>query len=146
MACCLLVHAQRFFNLTAQEVKIDSLLPQFTYAYPVGPHYADSAYTVSIEYPEFVPMSEADIRQYTRLTDKPLKAMPDVTQQMTVARKQGTLYVSFVPLVYRNGQYQKLVSFMLSIKGRKVATPRRATTSCYAENSVLRTGTWVKLS
>ena len=91
LACCLLVHAQRFFNLTAQEVKIDSLLPQFTYAYPVGPHYADSAYTVSIEYPEFIPMSEADIRQYTRLTDKPLKAMPDVTQQMTVARKQGTL-------------------------------------------------------
>lgn len=142
----MLIHAQRFFNLTAQEVRIDSLLPQFTYAYPVGPYYADSAYTVSIEYPEFIPMSEADVRQYARLTEKPLKAMPDVTQQMTVSRKQGTLYVSFVPLVYRNGQYQKLVSFMLSIKGRKVATPRRATTDCYAENSVLRIGTWVKLS
>lgn len=140
----MLVHAQRFFNLTAQEVKIDSLLPQFTYAYPVGPHYADSVYTVSIEYPEFVPMSEADVRRYTQLTSKSLKAMPDVTQQMAVARKQGTLYVSFVPLVYRDGQYQKLVSFMLSIKGRKATTSRRAPTNCYAESSVLKTGTWVK--
>ena len=118
-ACCLMVSAQRFFNLTAQEVRIDSLLPVFTYAYPIGPRYADSIYTVSIEYPEFIPMSDADVKRYHEISGETLKAMPDVQQHIAVSRKQGALYVSFVPLVCRNGQYLKLVSFMLDIKGRE---------------------------
>ena len=148
LACCLMANAQRFFNLTAQEVEIDSLLPVFTYAYPVGAQYADSVYSVSIAYPEFIPMSDDDIRRYQQISNEPLKAMPDVKQWMSVARKKGTLYVSFMPLVYRNGQYQKLVSFMLDIKGKSLAArrSRRAdATERYADNSVLREGTWVKI-
>jgi len=140
--------AQRFFNLTAQEVEIDSLLPVFTYAYSVGAQYADSVYSVSIAYPEFIPMSDDDIRRYQQISNEPLKAMPDVKQWMSVSRKKGTLYVSFMPLVYRNGQYQKLVSFMLDIKGKSLAArrSRRAdATERYADNSVLREGTWVKI-
>jgi len=146
--CCLTASAQRFFNLTAQEVKIDSLLPVFTYAHPVGPHYADSAYTVSIEYPEFVPMSEADVQRYHELSALPLKALPDVQQQMGISRKQGTLYLSFVPLVYRDGRYQKLVSFMLDIKCRRARNARRASEDAserYAQSSVLQSGTWIKI-
>ena len=149
LACCLMANAQRFFNLTAQEVEIDSLLPVFTYAYPVGTHYADSTYSVSIAYPEFSPMSEDDVKRYQKISGEPLKAIPDVEQRMTVARKKGTLYISFVPLVYRNGQYQKLVSFMLDIKGRSLVSRkgRRAeATERYAENSVLREGVWIKIS
>ena len=148
LACCLMANAQRFFNLTAQEVKIDSLLPVFTYAYPVGTHYADSVYSVSIAYPEFITMSEDDVKRYQKISGAPLKAMPAVEQRMTLSRKKGTLYVSFVPLVYRNGQYQKLVSFMLDIKGRSLANRRNRraeTTERYAENSVLREGVWVKI-
>ena len=141
LACCLMANAQRFFNLTAQEVKIDSLLPVFTYAYPVGNHYADSVYSVSIAYPEFITMSEDDVKRYQKISGAPLKAMPDVEQRMTVSRKKGTLYLSFVPLVYRNGEYQKLVSFMLDIKGRSLVNRRNRradATERYAENSVLR--------
>ena len=47
LACCLMANAQRFFNLTAQEVEIDSLLPVFTYAYPVGAQYADSRFPMN---------------------------------------------------------------------------------------------------
>lgn len=146
-ACSLTMSAQRFFNLTAQEVRIDSLLPQFTYAYPVGKHYADSTFAVSIEYPEFIPMSEADVRRYHSLSSEPLKAMPDIEQRMAVSRKEGQLYISFVPLVYRDGQYQKLVSFMLDIKGKATSNRRRATSTGerYADNSVLKEGTWVKI-
>ncbi len=145
--CCLTAGAQRFFNLTAQEVRIDSLLPVFTYAYPVGTHYADSTFTVSIEYPEYIPMSTADVERYKVLTDEPLKAMPDITTRMTVARKKGTLYVSFVPLVYRNGQYEKLVSFMLDIKGHGMKKTRRASAGeRYAAKSVLDSGRWVKIA
>ena len=51
---CLQGKAQGFINLTAQEVRLDSLLPAYTYQKQLGPHYADSTYTVSIEYPEFI--------------------------------------------------------------------------------------------
>ena len=147
-ACCLMVSAQRFFNLTAQEVRIDSLLPVFTYAYPIGPRYADSIYTVSIEYPEFIPMSDVDVKRYHEISGETLKAMPDVQQHIAVSRKQGALYVSFVPLVCRNGQYLKLVSFMLDIKSREKVRLRRASSAAerYADNSVLRSGTWIKIS
>ena len=143
-----MVSAQRFFNLTAQEVRIDSLLPVFTYAYPIGSHYADSTYTVSIEYPEFIPMSDADVKRYHEISRETLKAMPDVQQHIAVSRKQGSLYVSFVPLVCRNGQYLKLVSFMLDIKSREKVRLRRASSAAerYADNSVLRSGTWIKIS
>ena len=59
--------AQRFFNLTADEVRIDTLLPVFNYAYPLDSHYADSTYEVSIEYPEFVPMSAEEIERYAKI-------------------------------------------------------------------------------
>ncbi len=147
--CCLTASAQRFFNLTAPEVRIDSLLPVFTYAYPVGKNYTDSVFSVSIQYPEFIPMSDDDVKRYKELTDEPLKAIPDITKRMTVARKKGTLYVSFVPLVYRNGQYEKLVSFMLDIKGLAVKGVRRASETIgerYASKSVLESGRWVKIA
>ena len=60
----LTANAQRFFNLTADEVRIDTLLPAFHYAHPLGEHYADSTYSVKIVYPEFLPMSAADIKRY----------------------------------------------------------------------------------
>ena len=120
MCFCLAAEAQAIFDLTASQVKIDSLLPVFTWQKPLGAHYADSVYTVSIVYPEFINMSEADIRRYQEISGAPLPTMPTVTQHVSVARKQGLLDVSFVPLVYRNGKYQKLVSFMLDVKAEPV--------------------------
>ena len=145
----LTVQAQRFFNLTAEQVRIDSLLPVFTHHVALGPHYADSAYSVTIAYPEFIPMSDADVQRYLRISETPLPAMPEIMQTMSVDRKQGELIVSFVPLVYREGRYQKLVSFMLEVKGEKHHSIRRASTSdgsLYAAHSVLASGRWVKIS
>ena len=53
----------RFFNLTAGEVKIDSLLPNFTYAIPLEEGYEDSTYVVEITYPEFIDASASDVRK-----------------------------------------------------------------------------------
>ncbi len=141
--------AQHFFNLTADEVRIDSLLPVFTYKQSLGTHYADSAYHVSIAYPEYIPMSEADIERYHAITDAPLPLVPEISQVISVDRKQGELVASFVPLVYRNGQYQKLVSFMLEVKAMPIwGKGRRASSAStrYAAHSVLATGKWVKIS
>lgn len=137
---------QRFFNLTAEQVRIDSLLPVFTHHVSLGPDYADSVYTVSIVYPEFIPMSEADIERCEKIMSKSLPAMPEVSQVISVDRKQGELTVSFIPLVFRDGRYQKLVSFMLDVRGQKsVVRGRRAATQRYADHSVLATGKWAKI-
>lgn len=144
--------AQQFFNLTAQEVKIDSVLPVFHYAQELGYHYADSTYEVVIDYPEFIPMSETDVLKYLRLSAAPLGEMPTVSQSFCVDRKRGTLLASFVPVVYRHGQYQKLVSFQLKVNAVAKTAPgvRRApdapVTDRYADNSVLANGKWAKIS
>ena len=119
LCCWLKVGAQGFVDLTADEVRIDSLLPVYTWQKPLGRHYADSTYTVSIEYPEFEVMTKAEIHRYQAISGAPLSELPEVTQSIGVSRKQGVLDVSFVPLVFRDGKYQKLVSFTTSILSSK---------------------------
>ena len=148
--------AQETFNLTAAEVRIDSVLPCFHYARELGAHYADSVYEVSIDYPEFIDMSKADILRYQQITDEALPEWPVVSQEVGVSRRQGILHVSFVPLVFREGRYQKLVSFQLSVKASAAAAARRLEPDAeapdaetpalrYAAHSVLATGTWAKI-
>ncbi len=146
----LTANAQRFFNLTAEEVRIDTLLPAFHYAHPLGEHYADSTYSVKIVYPEFLPMSAGDIKRYQQLSGRPLGEMPEIYQSVSVSRKQGTLHIGFVPIVYRDGKFQKLVSFKLEVRGERLMVSgerraRRTEGERYAEKSVLATGTWAKI-
>lgn len=143
----------KFFNLTADEVKIDSLLPCFTYSVPLGGAWADSVYTVGIEYAEFIDMGDADVARYKKITERPLPEMPEVRSGVVVERKRGHLEVAFVPLVMRGGKWQKLVSFMLDVKSRPsvpVSGPRKASSPAapadrYAVHSVLAEGRWAKI-
>ena len=155
VVCCQVATAQsRFFNLTAEEVKIDSVLPFFSYALPVGLNYADSVYTVTIEYPEFMDMNDADIARYKNITSDELPELPEVKTMMTVDRKRGVLCMGFTPLVCREGKMRKLVSFMLNVKATKAPTPKRRGAMSraedeeqgrYAEHSLLATGKWAKI-
>ena len=139
---CLFAEAQEYVNLTAQQLRIDSLLPVYTYS-----HYADSVWHVSIEYPLFIDMSPADVKRYRQISGDPLPAWPEVSQTVEVARKQGVLEVSFVPLVYRNGKYQKLVFFKLNVTATPAAKTRgtRTAKDRYAAHSVLQSGTWATM-
>ncbi len=149
LCCCLTIGAQRFYNLTAPQVKVDSVLPVVSYAIPLYDNYADSTYSISIEYPEFIPMSDADIKHYQQITKEALPKLPKVNQQISISRKKASLEVSLVPLVYRNKKYQKLVSFMLKVKAKainkKSVCRRAADGNRYADHSVLQEGTWVKI-
>ncbi|MCH5312557.1 MAG: type IX secretion system sortase PorU [Prevotella sp.] len=146
--------AQEFFNLTADDVRIDSVLPVFTHSIPLKGNFSDSTYEVKIVYPEFIDMAEQDVRKYRRITDKVLPEMPLVNSYVAVERKRGMLDVSFVPLVMQGKKYKKLVSFKLDItakpkeKARKTSRAGENTvgnTERYADNSVLATGTWAKI-
>ena len=145
---CLFAEAQEYVNLTAQQLRIDSLLPVYTYQKQLGSHYADSVWHVSIEYPLFIDMSAEDIRRYQQISGQPLPALPEVRQGVGVVRKQGVLEVSLVPLVFRDGRYQKLVSFKLNVTATGIARTRAAGTDGerYADHSILQTGTWAKIS
>lgn len=144
---------QKFFNLTSEEVKIDSVLPHFLYSIPLSEHYQDSVYTVTIKYPEYVDMTMGDIANYNRISGAALPSEVAVEQYVSVSRRKGHLVASFCPLVYRNNKYQWLVSFMLDIKARplrkSVLRARKASeqtaSSIYADHSVLSSGRWAKI-
>ena len=96
--------AQRFFNLTNEQVRIDSTLPQFTYTVALPTNYADSVYTPTILYPEFVDMAQSDIEAYHRLSSAPLPPLPAIGQQVVMSQRRPSLQLTFSPLVYRNGR------------------------------------------
>lgn len=153
LCLCLTASAQRFFNLTYDETSIDSILPRFTYSIPLGENFRDSVYSSSILYPEFVDMTALDVQHYRELSSDSLSALPPVTQQIVMDRGRGMLNIHFCPLVYRDGKYQFLVSFMLRVDAKEAnRTARRvvrrapgAGGSRYAAHSVLASGRWVKI-
>ena len=79
---------QRFFNLTVEDVTIDSVIPHFAYAIPIGENYSDSIYQLEIRYPEFLDMNAADIARYNTLSGAPLPTLPKIEQQIVVSRKK----------------------------------------------------------
>lgn len=153
LSLCLTASAQRFFNLTYDETSVDSVLPNFTYSIPLTEGYRDSVYTSSILYPEFVDMTALDVQHYRELSSDSLPVLPHITQRIVLDRGNGMLNVQFCPLVYRNGKYQILVSFMLRVDAKAMSrSARRVARQVplssgvrYAEHSVLAKGRWVKI-
>ena len=144
------VSAQQFFNLTADEVRIDSMLPRFSHAVELGADYASAGYDVTIEYPEFIDMSATDVKRYQKIRRDTLPEMPEIDQYVGISRKKATLYLSFIPIVFREGRFQKLVSFKLAVTPKSLARGARykardVDSTRYAAHSVLATGRWAKI-
>lgn len=144
---------QRFFNLTVDDITIDSLLPEFTYSIPVGENYADSVYELEIRYPEFLDMTSSDIALYNKVSGAPLPELPVINQQMTVDRKSGSLELSLTPIVERGGKKRFLVSFMIAMTSKPVRRAVRrmnakmagSSSDRYVSQSKLASGTWAKI-
>lgn len=149
------LEAQKFYNLTASEVRVDSVLPRFVYSMPLPDNYQDSIYTATVKYAEYVDMTIADIANYNRISGAALPSKVAVEQTVSLCRKKGTFVVSFCPLVFRNNKYQIMVSFMLDIKAKPVTRMQtksmnasrasETAVSGYAEHSLLATGRWAKI-
>lgn len=147
--------AQRFFNLTADEVKVDSVIPVVSMDMKLPANYKDSVYTAEILYPEYIDMPEEDINNYQRITGCDTTTpspLPAVAQHVIFSRKQPSMLFSLTPVVYREGRYQYLVSFMLKVtsapvgKAKALRAPALASDERYAPHSVLATGRWAKIS
>ena len=155
---------QRFYNLSASDVAIADRLPQFAISVPLPEQYADSIYTATLLYPEFIDMSDTDIQAYHQLAPGgTLPAMPTLDTHLVFDRKRAQLETSFCPLVYRDGKYRILVSFMLKVQSKarhaqsaksqhkgsaNNNTQLKASTTPaerYATHSVLAEGRWAKI-
>ncbi len=150
----LMANAQKFYNLTAQQVRIDSVAPSFSCAIPLCGAYTDSVYTVSIAYPEYIDMTAADIARYRQIMhNAAAPTTPTIEQHIVTTRRKASLEVSFCPVVRREGRYQLLVSFMLDVQSRQLSRSahRRQRAAVipiaerYAEQSVLASGRWAKI-
>ncbi|WP_337629989.1 type IX secretion system sortase PorU, long form, partial [Prevotella sp.] len=114
--------AQKFYNLTAKEVRVDSVLPIFSHTESLPANYRDSVYSFSIAYAEYADMPRADIEAYQRIEPNLPAAQPRLETSVVMDRKQPSLLTTFCPVVMREGRWQVLVSFML----RRSATPVRS--------------------
>lgn len=157
--------AQQFFHLTADELRVDTLsAPQFTHVTPLPEAWRDSVYTVRIVYPEYADMAAADVANYKRLVAEQPDAEPKVETHVTFDRKRASLLAAVNPVVFRDGRYKQLVSFMLRRESRAKFDARRDAAAYgeradakvnvwdtlpaakrYAEHSVLREGRWAKI-
>lgn len=155
LTCIITVQAQkRFYNLTAEELRIDSVLPNVAYSVQLPKNYQDSAYTLSIKYPEYINMPESDIRKYKAIC-KDIKTgkNPDIKKNISIDKKRAIFVANISPIIYRNGKYQYLVSFLAELKSspkakaqakaKLLASPKAER---YAEHSILSQGKWAKIS
>ena len=147
-------------TLDWDELRIDSVLPVYTEVVPLETDYRLYDYQVSIEYPEWEDLRSSEIRQLVQI-GKTLGPNLEPQWRVGVSRKRGMLDISFVPIVKREGKYQKLVSAKISItatpKGQmsngkrqkaKVQGLRAKAEDAerYTRKSVLSEGKWTKIS
>ncbi len=152
LTCIITVQAQkRFYNLTAEDLRIDSSLPNVAYSIPLPHNYQDSTYTLSIRYPEYIDMPASDVRKYKAICkDINTEKNPKIQHSISIDKKRATFVAHISPIVFRNGKYQYLVSFLADLKSSPVSkakTKRLASPKAerYAEHSVLSQGKWAKI-
>ena len=152
LTCIITVQAQkRFYNLTAEELRIDSFLPNVAYSVPLPYNYQDSTYTLSIRYPEYIDMPASDVRKYKVICKEiNTEKNPKIQHSISIDKKRATFVAHISPIVFRNGKYQYLVSFLADLKSSPVskAKAKRLANSKaerYAEHSVLSQGKWAKI-
>ena len=101
------------------ELHIDTLLPVYTEVVPLETDYRAFDYSVSVEYPEWAPLTKAEVQKVERI-GQPIGEELQVRSHVSVSRKHGMLDIAFVPIVKRDGHYQKLLNASITI----TATPK----------------------
>jgi len=141
--------AQDITTLDWAEMKIDTVLPYYTEVVPLESDYRRYDYTVRVEYPEWGALNAREQEAIQKFADQ-IKDSLEVETYVGVSRKVGVLDISFVPIICKNGEYQKLLSAKISITPVAKKMVRRLGSVTEAErwtkNSKLSTGTWVKIS
>ncbi|MBP5196254.1 MAG: type IX secretion system sortase PorU [Bacteroidaceae bacterium] len=149
LLCCLSVLAwaegKEFSVLDWNVLRFDSIAPEYRHTVVLN---EGGSWTVSVEYPEYEPLSEVETeiaRGYGDLVSEEIKVESDVRD----VRGQWRLTYHFVPLVKQGGEYKKLLSAHFAVK--RVSQARAAAVAAvpaerYASRSAMASGRWVKIS
>lgn len=149
--CKVTSYAESFTYIDWNVLKIDSVLKSYHEVIPLTDDYASYNYQVFIEYPEYVRLTIDETRFLSGQIDS-LPASPVVHTNVGISRRRGYLDVSFLPIVYRDGCFQKMLSFKMRIERtpkpsvRGIMRTSASGVTRYAANSVLASGRWVKIS
>ena len=149
--------ASEFVDLTADEMSIDSVLPQQTCFFSLPKNYRDYIYTIRLLYPEYLPLTKKEIRRYKQLTggaEAPLT--PTMEYVYARERTENQLYAYFTPIIKQGKRYYYVSSYKPSLQATAKATSQSLTSDLlpltssasdsYKPSSVLSTGKWAKIS
>ena len=140
-------HAQDFLDINWNELRIDSILPVFTHDIPLEANYEQYEHQIKIEFPEFEDITSTEVKQIKKL-DVQLPDWPVIENFIGISAKKATLHTSLIPLVFRDGKYQRITSLKLNVIRKPRPTTRAAentTDGRYATQSKLAQGKWVKI-
>lgn len=145
------IQAQEFLDVDWEVMQIDSVLPVFSHVIPLESDFDQYEYHVELQYPEFAPLPTADVRRLEAM-HAVLPALPKVESYVGLDSKQGFLYTSLTPLVFREGSYRRVTSLKLAVRrtpkqgGTLTRVAAETETERYAANSLLAQGRWVKIA
>lgn len=126
----------------------DFYLPYYIQQIPLEASAANYRYEAVVEYPEFAPLTSKEVAAI-KATGVKIPTYPIVNLRHSVSAKKALYDASFLPIVYREGKYQRIISFKLTLLQREMLTKslRKAPikTKTYVENSVLATGKWARV-
>ena len=96
----------QFIDIDWEQISRDTLLPQYSTVLSLPEDAHLYKYSATIEYPEFKPMSKAEIKHYRLETlQDTLPQYPNVHTYVSTAAKQHMLDVSFTPVVCIDGRF-----------------------------------------
>lgn len=125
----------------------DTLMPIYSETIPLESDYRVCSYSVELLYPQYEGLTDREHSLMKRYAER-IGQDIDVEYSVTTSRGRGMMNVSFLPVVKRNGRMMKLTSFKMVITPHQQQARAKvpSTTKRYASNSVLRQGTWRKIS
>ncbi len=128
----------------------DTVVPTFTHSIDLGYDHEGRQYSAFIEYPELVPLTAAETTRFRLPAEAGLPEWPVMESYKGISAKRAQLDISFTPIIWRDGKYQKIVSFTLKVKSTSHAAVKAYTSaSSHGQEEVLHSqlskGRWVKL-
>ena len=138
-----------FTRLDWAEMHIDSVLPVYSEVVPLESDWRSNSYSVQLEFPEYAPLSRAEAEVAARF-DSLIGEQVRIESHVGVLRGAGMLDIAFIPIVRRDGHYEKLLSarVMITPEAKPVSQKRRVASTTgvrYAAHSVLSDGRWAKI-
>lgn len=158
LACAISLPAQDFVSLdwsTSRQGTLpffkgavlypESILPNYIQSFDLGRDYSSHNYQVKVEYPEFRELKKEEADTLNLLGEK-IEDHLQVKTSLSVSAKKGILEANFVPLIYKDGKYMKLIAFKLTVyKTLNYSRAAGMFPDRYTESSALSKGKWVKI-